>query len=519
MVSVRVGAALQLLACGVAPSATTSIGDTSSTGDTTGNISGSDDAPNDASSSPASAPGSSDGSSEVGDAVDPVPPWMLGLPIPPDEPVPGDAAAGYWALLNEGYVSCGIPYALFPLAQAALGSFAAGEPLPGRTGDNANVPYNWTVHTTGSGARIASLNCLECHAGSFDGELIVGLGKADADYTSNFGELLAGVPLPEIPIAGIEELTRFMQRYAVLGPAIQMKTIGTNPADEVAGILAAHRDPLTLEWLDEPHTPIPDIVLPVDTPPWWRTKKKHGLFYNGMARGDHRGTMMFASSLCTDSVEEAASILTYFNNVQAFIESVEAPAYPFAIDQELAAQGAAVFASTCAGCHGTYAADEADESYPNLLFEIDVIGTDPLMAGSVAVSGLTQWFNVSPYGATTMLVPDDPGIGYVAPPLDGVWATAPFLHNGSVPTLELLLDSTARPRRWRRIDYDSRNFDQDAVGWPWVEIEVAWDDAPQDERRHIYDTTLAGHANTGHDFGDALSDAERRAVIEYVKTL
>ena len=454
-----------------------------------------------------------------GTTGEPYAPWSEGRPIPEDTPVNGDPASGEWALLHEGYVSCGIPYDLFGLAKSQLGAFASGEPLPGREGKNATVPYNWTVHVAASGAEIVSLNCLECHAGEWNGELVVGLGKADVDYTADASESIGAITVPDLPIAGLEELARFVERYRVIGPAIVMYTVGTNPADEVAVVLANHRDRETLAWLDEPQQELPDLVAPVDTPPWWRVKKKHGLFYNGMARGDHRGSMMFASSLCTDTVEEANSILAYFNNVRAYIDSIEAPPYPFAIDEVLASEGEAVFGAYCAGCHGTYGETDADDTYPNLVFPLDLIGTDPLVAQSAAASPLVEWFNGSMYGEVTQLVVDDPLIGYTAPPLDAVWATGPFLHNGSVPTIELVLDSSARPKWWKRIDYDSANFDDVGLGWPFVEVPYSWDDAPADVQKHVYDTTKLGHTNVGHTFGDLLTPEERRAVLEYLKTI
>ncbi len=451
--------------------------------------------------------------------AEPYAPWDEGRPIPPDAPIDGDPVSGEWALLHEGYVSCGIPYDLFQLAKSQLGNFASGEPLPGREGKNANVPYNWTVHVAASGAEIVSLNCLECHAGEWNGEIMVGLGKADVDYTADASSSIGAIPVPELPIPGIEELARFVERYNVLGPAIVMYTVGTNPADEVAVVLANHRDRETLAWLDEPQQELPDIVAPVDTPPWWRVHKKHGLFYNGMARGDHRGTMMFASSLCTDSVEEANSILAYFNNVRAYIDAVQPPEYPFAIDEVLAAEGEPVFGAYCAGCHGTYGATDAEDTYPNLVFPLELVGTDPLVAQAAAASPLVEWFNGSRYGEVTQLVVDDPLVGYTAPPLDAVWATGPFLHNGSVPTIELVLDSSLRPKWWKRIDYDSANFDDIALGWPWVDVPYSWDDAPADVQKHVYDTTKQGHGNGGHLFGDVLTADERRAVLEYLKTI
>ncbi|MCX4245176.1 c-type cytochrome [Paraliomyxa miuraensis] len=442
-----------------------------------------------------------------------------GFPIAATEQVPGDADAGYYALLNEGYVTCGIPVGLFPIAQPLLGAFAQGDPLPGREGANAWVPYNWTVHTAASGAEIVSLNCLECHAGEFNGELILGLGKADADYTEDIAGFMADIPIPGIPLPGLEEMTRMAQRYQAIGDYTRMYTVGTNSADSLAAVLSAHRNADTLEWYDEPQIPPPDVVLPVDTPPWWHTKKKTGLFWNGMSRGDHRSTMIYASALCTDSVPEAEAILSYFNNIRAYIESIEAPSYPFQIDEELAAQGQGIFESDCSCCHGTYSADPSAETYPNLLLPVDVIGTDPLLAVEADARPFKDWFNDSWYGDIGQLTTGEPTPGYVAPPLDGIWASAPYFHNASVPTLELVLDSTARPQYWKREDYDSTNFDEDAGGWPWIELPYGQDGAPADERKHVYDTSIVGHWNTGHTFGDHLDADERRAVIEYLKTL
>jgi len=462
-------------------------------------------------------------STSTGEPALPPGPWDQGWPIPATPQVPGDPAAGREFLLNAGYVTCGIPYLLFGLAKPFLGDFASGEPLPGRTGKNAQVPYNWTVHTPASGVEIASLNCLECHAGRFNGELVLGLGVADADFTTvPMGGLVEALPILDIFPGALGEVEKFAGRYKAVGPHIQMLTVGTNPADMLAARLAAHHDVDTLAWSDTPHTDIPDVMAPVDPPPWWRAAKKHAHFYNGMNRGDHRGTMMFASSLCTDTIAEATQILAYFNNINAYLESLRAPSYPFPVDAALAAAGEPVFAEHCAGCHGTYAADDADETYPNLLLPLDVIATDPTLAASAAGAELlpmVEWFNASYFGTLVQLIVDQPFPGYVAPPLDGVWATAPYLHNGSVPTLAALLDSALRPTYWKRVDFDSKHYDQATLGWPYLATPYGQDGAPAGERKYIYDTTRPGHGNGGHLFGDVLSASERSALLEYIKTL
>jgi mono/diheme cytochrome c family protein len=203
------------------------------------------------------------------------------------------------------------------------------------------------------------------------------------------------------------------------------------------------------------------------------------------------------------------------------VGSVRAPAWPRSVDADLAARGQALFTRDCAGCHGTYAAREEDETYPNLLVPLDVVGTDPAVANAGVVHSpqLVDWYNGSFYGTVTRMEPNNPFPGYMPPPLDGIWATAPYLHNGSVPTIELVLNSRTRPRLWRRVDFDSRNLDETALGWPWIAVDTPQDALPEAERPLVYDTTHWSQSNAGHTFGDHLTDAERRAVIEYLKTL
>jgi hypothetical protein len=146
-----------------------------------------------------------------------------------------------------------------------------------------------------------------------------------------------------------------------------------------------------------------------------------------------------------------------------------------------------------------------------------------MAAEAASLPEFEQWFEESPYGQVTTVETDVPFPGYVAPPLDGIWATAPVLHNGSVPTLELVIDSSRRPKYWRRVDYDSTHFDQDALGWPYHDLDLDWvggaDGLPEADRKHVYDTTRLGYDNGGHPFGDHLTGDERRAVLEYLKTL
>ena len=96
---------------------------------------------------------------------------------------------------------------------------------------------------------------------------------------------------------------------------------------------------------------------------------------------------------------------------------------------------------------------------------------------------------------------------YKATPLSGIWATAPYLHNGSVASLyELLLPAEKRMKSFHLGD---REFDPKHVGYRTGPSEGSYQ----------YDTTLPGFSNRGHEYGTKLSDAERWALVEFLKSL
>jgi mono/diheme cytochrome c family protein len=433
--------------------------------------------------------------------------------VPADPQRMGDPAKGYDYLINGSYITCGLPKSLY---DAFVSPPPAADLLPARTGDDAALPYYYSAATSSEGVRVVSANCLMCHGGHINGQLVVGLGAADRDFTFDQSQ--------EVDLAGSlisdptekMEWQRFDDRMHAIAPYTQTLTVGVNPADNLTASLMAHRDPQSLAWSMTPMLDLPPpIVVPVDVPPWWRMKKKNAMFYNASGRGDHARIMMAASLLCTDTVADAQTIDAAFVDVRAWIESMSAPAYPFPVDATLAAQGQTVFEQTCSSCHGTYGDNGV---YPNEVVPVDVVGTDSALAlGASQFAGrFVQWFDSSFWGQVSRI---EPQTGYIAPPLDGIWATAPFFHNGSVPTVEAVLDSTKRPTYWTRT-YDSMDYDQAALGWNFTVLSHGQAGEPNAANRvKIYDTTQLGYGNGGHTYGDGLSDGDRKAVIEYLKTL
>jgi mono/diheme cytochrome c family protein len=246
-------------------------------------------------------------------------------------------------------------------------------------------------------------------------------------------------------------------------------------------------------------------------------QKKHALFTSGAGRGDHTRLLAINATLCVDTVDDFNAFYDYFDDIRAFVVSVEPPHYPYPIDRTLADEGRQVFEQRCSWCHGTYG---PQGTYPNYLIPLDTIGTDPALAEyhvrTSAPAG--AWLNGSVF--TDNQARYDPSLAYVAPPLDGIWVTAPFLHNGSVPTLAALLESSTRPKYWTRSYDDPHAYDPAAAGWKFTRLDHGQADEPDAKsRRRIVDTTLPGFGNGGHTAGDSLSPQQRAAVIEYLKTL
>jgi hypothetical protein len=425
---------------------------------------------------------------------------------------PGDPVLGYEILVNRGYVTCGVPYE----AYAASAPDRGPEPgLEGRHGRNAELPYDLNATVDANGVELVVSNCLVCHGGRFNGELVIGLGDAFADFTRDPRPAIERIGLLVEDGAPAEAWLRWADRISAIAPYMITDTVGINPAPNVTMALMAYRDPASLQWHAEPQlAPPPRDPLPTAVPPWWRLQKKHAVFHHGGGQGDHVPFMMLKSLVCTDDTSEARMLDEWFTHVRAYIASIEPPAWPWSIDERLAAKGEGIFEAHCAACHGTYG---EDWTYPNLLVALDDVGTDPAYAlQAVEAERFILWFNESFYGRGAVA---RPGEGYVAPPLDAVWATAPYLHNDSVPSLAALLDSSQRPTFWRH-HTGPREYDRDALGWRHEALDHGKEGAADaTEARRIYDTTRHGYGNGGHTFGDALSAAERRALIEYLKTL
>ncbi|MFJ5296910.1 di-heme-cytochrome C peroxidase [Pseudomonas sp. NPDC088368] len=265
------------------------------------------------------------------------------------------------------------------------------------------------------------------------------------------------------------------------------------------------------------------------------------------------------------------------DTIERALQRLKPPVWPEPlfgpVNKPLAAQGRALFAENCAGCHVPphSVVDGRTVQYLNMIPVMEV-GTDPNTANNIAdnhydVSALkwtqdeldhltnvhlvpkqttpldthnvtsakalayiTAYVENNAYNAANVPVADRPamdGFGlpiavqelraYKARPLDGIWATPPFLHNGSVPTIYQLL--SPQDERSTTFYKGTFNYDPLHLGFETAAFKNAF----------LFDTKISGNHNSGHEFRDGkrgngvigrgLLPQERWALVEYLKVL
>jgi mono/diheme cytochrome c family protein len=364
-------------------------------------------------------------------------------------------------------------------------------------GEQRDLPLQYSPNGRGGWV----MNCFTCHGGKVNGEVVPGLPNTHIALQTLVDDVRMTKVAMKRPLAHME-----------LGSLIV--PLGTSRGVTNAVIfgvaLGSQRD-------GDLHYR-PNVVTPpmrhhdMDAPPWWNVKRKTHLYADGFAPNSHRSMMQFLM-VPANGPKQFQAFEEDFKRINDYILSLEPPKYPWSIDKALAQRGEIVFNNNCSECHGTYG---PDGSYPNENVALDVVGTDRVRYDSLGPPAY-QFYHASWFNKTSRDPVNLTPAGYVAPPLDGIWASAPYLHNGSVPTLYHLMHSAERPVVWKRTE---DGYDQKRVGLEVEELDrVPSDVASPVQKRYFYDTTLHSKSAAGHTFPDKLSEDDKSAVIEYLKTL
>lgn len=351
-------------------------------------------------------------------------------------------------------------------------------------------------------------NCFSCHAGRVAGKTIPGTGNAYQDL-STFSEDVGAL--------------RRLKRDEALARGEEYKGGRPNPnpgfvlnfsrgysnAFGLSVVLTSFRD---IDMNMTMYHPFGKVLDHDEDPPaWWTYKKKTKIYWTGFGQPTHRELMQFVMSP-ENSGDTIKSYEADFVFIEQYIRELEAPKWPFKVDAKLAAEGRELFEITCAKCHGTYG---ENPEYPNKVVPLAEIGTDPVRVQALPPAW-KEFFNKSwltNYGEKPFEVNET---GYLAQPLDGIWASAPYFHNGSVPTLHHVLNPAERPKVFTR---DDMAYDQKRVGLMIEAFEAKPEGVTPAQARRYYDTADPSHGNGGHVYPDELSAPEKTAVLEYLKTL
>ncbi|MFM8705173.1 MAG: cytochrome c, partial [Planctomycetia bacterium] len=267
-----------------------------------------------------------------------------------------------------------------------------------------------------------TMSCLACHQGQVDGRAVPGL--PNSSYAL---ETLT----EEVRLVKVRQRKPFghMDMGSLLLPL--GTTNGTTNAVMFGVALMRHRAP-DLSIVQRP--PRFDLVHhDMDAPAWWHYQKRRSLYADGFAAKGHRVLMQFLL-VKENGPEKFHAWEDEFRDIERWIESLEAPPWPWPVDAAVAERGRGLFLQHCAGCHGTYGGASAEqETYPDRVVDIDEVGTDRVRFDSLTAkergdlnrSWVGQGGVGHPVEAAEAMRDRESPAGYVAPPLDGIWASAP----------------------------------------------------------------------------------------------
>jgi len=257
--------------------------------------------------------------------------------------------------------------------------------------------------------------------------------------------------------------------------------------------------------------PSSELIGASDFPSLWNQRPREGMHLHWDGDNDSVDERNLSAALGA-GVTPVTVDHPLVRRVRDWIWTLPPPKYPYEIDEPLAASGAAIYRQHCAACHADHQFRDGirsgDATRVGLVEDIDRIQTDRHRLDSYTFMFAANQYALYPESAYRF-THFRKTRGYANHPLDGIWLRAPYLHNGSVPTLRDLLDPPAeRPKVFYR-GYDV--FDRARVGFVSNVAEE------QGRSYFKYDTSVPGNGNGGHDYGTTLTPADKLAIVEYLK--
>lgn len=435
-------------------------------------------------------------------------------------------------------------------------------PLPVLTQSQRDLPMGATIIHTEDGEAL-TFGCAACHTADLFGVKVLGLtnrfpraneffrhGQAFAPYINSFlfKDLLKATEGERLMMLKAKTSTKWVgaKKPMALG-------LDTSLAQVALSLAKREKDPYATRTERSAMFPRANKLstMVADSKPavWWNVKHKNRWLSDGsIVSGNPVHTNFLWNEIGRGT--DLKKLEIWMNKSQSQIDSLtaavfasKAPRYEKffgvdAIDIEKARRGQKHFVQSCQKCHGHYEKGW-DAPGARKLSKVELVqntkityhkktpvinvGTDPgRYLGMREFAADLNRLEISKKIKTLV----EPQKGYVPPPLEGIWARWPYLHNNSIPNLcALLTPSGARPKTYLSGEARDKktDFDQECVGYP------LGDKAPQEWAAHkenFYDTNREGLSNSGHDVGIFIKDgkeiyskAQKLELIEFLKTL
>lgn len=400
-----------------------------------------------------------------------------------------------------------------------------------------------------------TFGCAACHVGSLFGKPIIGLSTRFPKANHLF--VLSGRVFHFIPPQAAAKLLSASpsETALLLEDAFAAKNIGAKTPSSLGLDTSLAQVGLTLNKRNKDETASFNPKLAAQPPEhylmnhradskpavWWNLKYKNKWLSDGSLEG---GNPVYTNFLWNelgrgaDLVELESWLKENEPLAKDMINAllhVKAPRYidffgEDSIDIPKAKRGELVFNSHCASCHGAYKKAWSDDktnedetattstTYHRSTPVLDV-GTDPSRyLGMASFSEDLNRLSISKFMGTVVL----PKKGYVPPPLEGIWARFPYMHNNSVPTLcDVINPSKKRPIIYYAADPKdpSEDYDATCLGYPASHLKPK-------KFAVKFDTRILGQGNGGHDEGiflkngiELISKEDKSSLLQFLKTL
>lgn len=445
------------------------------------------------------------------------------------------------------------------------------------------LPLGVTKDSDGKGSSWIGLTCAACHSGQvvIKGQPVrIDGGQSLIDYTKFENELLAAL---KATISQPEKWQSFISRLQQTQKNIDSNLIKQQIATRINELEAHYTinatanpyghgrldafgqifNAVAVEALHIPENKrAPDA--PTSFPVLWDASHLDVVQWNASAPNKEPGPLAQNATTALavyGTVEVLGHANTYPSSIQiknlGYIQreyyKLIAPKWPVELagklDERLLAQGEKIYTQHCVQCHSLVDSADPKRQLSVVAVPAKEVGTDLRMvnnftAGTVKTGELegkhfALWFGkkfaaeatrldvvmhvtlgsllhhpwdsfcafVKEFASNKTSTLDSAQLYYKARPINGIWASAPYLHNGSVPTVyDLLLPAAQRPAQF-------------FVGNRELDIGKIGNQTTESEGTSLFDTNLQGNSSVGHEYGTQLSEADRIALLEYIKSL